>query len=80
MEAILKFNLDDADDRLSHKQCIKANDMAMVLWEFYHNSRKTIEYTVEHEKQSGLDAVETVFRHFYDLLEEQNIIVDELCL
>ncbi len=32
-QAILKFNLNDPDDRDSFKQATKANNMALALWE-----------------------------------------------
>jgi len=32
MKAILRFNLDDFDDALSHNRCIQSLDMALALW------------------------------------------------
>ena len=32
MKAILEFNLDDEDDRMAHLRCVKATDMAIVLF------------------------------------------------
>jgi len=31
MQAILKFNLDDCEDKQAHYLCIKAHDMALLL-------------------------------------------------
>jgi len=37
MRAILKFNLDNEDDRIAHKQCMEAADMAQFIWELKVN-------------------------------------------
>jgi len=37
MEGILKFDLNDKDDREAHRRAIKATDLAIVLWEFSVN-------------------------------------------
>jgi len=33
MKAKLEFDLDDFDDKMAHNRCVKATDMALVLWE-----------------------------------------------
>lgn len=33
MTATLSFNLDDFDDRMAHLRCVKALDMALLLFE-----------------------------------------------
>ena len=38
MKAILEFDLDDHEDKMSHKRCVASLDMALVLWEIVHNS------------------------------------------
>lgn len=80
MKATLKFNLLDVDDRQAHLRCVKANDMTSVLWKFTRNSRKTIEQEFENQEQTfdAFDGIERCFEHFYKLLEENSINVDEL--
>jgi len=34
MKAILKFDLDNADDEVSYTRCVKAKDMALAIWDF----------------------------------------------
>ena len=72
MEAILKFNLDDFDDRKAHLRCIKSLDMACVIFEFLRNSRKKI------ENREDNDGIEATYSEFYRLLEENNVNIDEL--
>jgi len=82
MKAILKFNLDDADDRMAHKQCVHANDMAIILWELVYNSRKTIENKIESstEKVDQYTALDYWHDRLTELLEEYSIDIDELCV
>ncbi len=34
MKAVLKFDLNDEDERMAHFRCVKALDMALAMWEF----------------------------------------------
>lgn len=68
MEAVLKFNLNDPDDRMSHMRCVKATDMAIVLFEITHNLQKQCEGKGE----------EYIFEQICDLLDEHGIIVNEI--
>lgn len=78
MEAILKYNLDNFDDRKAHLRCIKSLDMACVLFEFLRDSRKKIENR-EYSKDSDVfDGIEATYSEFYKLLEENGINIDEL--
>lgn len=78
MEAILKYNLDNFDDRKAHLRCIKSLDMTYVLFEFLRNSRKKIENR-EYSKDSDVfDGIEATYSEFYKLLEENNVNIDEL--
>lgn len=33
MKAVLEFNLENHDDKLSHNRCIKSLDLSIALWE-----------------------------------------------
>ena len=80
MRAILKFDLSDIDDRQEHFRCVKASDMASVLFEFGSNCRKTIkrEFESKTEEVDVYDGIDKCFEHFYRLLQEHNINIDEL--
>ena len=83
MKAILEFNFDEADDRMEHKRCVKALDMALVLWEFYHNSRKSLEYKVDDKIKKDntfnpYDTIDLIYEHFGELLDEYDINIDYL--
>ena len=81
MKAILEFDLENHEDRMSHLRCIKSSDMSSVIWEITHNLRKSIDRRFESQPQSGrdeFDGVEEVFMEIYKLLDKYNINIDEL--
>ena len=61
MEATLKFNLDDYDDKLSHLKAVHAEKMYSCLWEIMHNGRKRTE-----DK-------EDVFQEILNIINENNL-------
>jgi hypothetical protein len=64
MEATLKFNLDDPEDVMAHKRCVKALEMALLLWQI------KIKLDLPEKEAEQLDAL------FY----EYNINLDELMM
>jgi hypothetical protein len=44
MKATLKFDLNEQDDVLSHKRCVKSLDMAIALWEVDQYLRSESKY------------------------------------
>ena len=80
MRAILEFDLNNQEDEKSLNRCLKATDMASVIWEFTHNSRKKIEREFESETKGVdvFDGIERCFEHFYKLLEDSNVNINEL--
>ena len=72
MKAILKFDLNDEDDKISHKECVKASDMAGFIWELKHNfwrkwKHDETDFTLDKYKEA-----------LCDLMKEHNINLDEL--
>jgi hypothetical protein len=77
MKAKLEFDLDDFDDRMAHERCVKATDMALVLWELNNNSYRTITngYDEDDGYHKGVDAV---YEKLRELLDEHGINPDKL--
>ena len=77
MKGILEFDLNDFDDRMAHERCVKATDMAFVLWELTHNSYRSITngYGEDDGFHKGVDAVYDKLR---ELLDEHGINTDKL--
>ena len=72
MKAKLIFDLDDIDDKMAHERCVKATDMALVLWEIMTNSYRglTNGYDEEDGYHKGVDAV---YEKLRELMEEHDI-------
>jgi hypothetical protein len=72
MKAKLTFDLDDIDDKMAHERCVKATDMALVLWEIMTNSYRglTNGYDEDDSYHKGVDAV---YEKLRELMEEHDI-------
>ena len=67
------------EDQQEYNRVNKALDMASVLWEFSTNCRKTIESEFENETNvDAYDGIKRCFEHFYELMEEAGINIDDL--
>jgi hypothetical protein len=77
MKAKLEFDLEDAEDRMAHMRCVKASDMASILFQMTTNTRKriTMGYDGTDEYYRGVDAV---FEKLRELMDKHNIDIDEL--
>lgn len=72
MKAKLEFDLDDFDDKMAHDRCIKATDMALVLWELTTNSYRGLTNGCD-EDDAYHKGVDAVYEKLRELLEEHNI-------
>ena len=78
-KAILSWDLTDPDELMDFNACLKAKDLAMVLWQFMRNSRKEIEWKVENDiRIDRFDAVDMVYDHMSVILDEYSIDLDKL--
>lgn len=73
MEAIIKFDLNEPDDSRSHLRCIKALDMACVLWAI-RNMRKELEWMEEQGELSSEIVMDKILEHF----NNHELNIDEL--
>lgn len=73
MEAIIKFNLNDPDDIKSHLRCVKATDMALVLWTIYH-MRKELEWLEDQDKLTSTHVMDKIL----DAFNDHCISIDEI--
>lgn len=80
MKATLKFDLDNPDDVISHQRCVKALDMACILFEIQHNLKKRLVHKFESQpKLWGVDnGIDETFRCINDLFEDYNINLEEI--
>ncbi len=78
MKAKLIFSL--PEEQQDFDRCVKSSDLCAVIWEFTSNSRKRIEREFKNntENNDAFDGIERCFEHFYNLLEDRGINIDEI--
>ena len=78
-KAVLEFNLDDGEDKAAHLRCIKADDMALFLWELLYNSKKKFEYRLDAGEIVDQYALLDAFYEFmWDKLKERGLDLEEI--
>lgn len=77
MEANLKFDLDNPDDRMEHMRCVKATDMALMLWDIKQNIRSKLKYS-DDLSEDELHQWEVMQDEFYSIADDYGINLDLL--
>jgi len=72
MKAILKFDLDNAEDRVEHLKCVNATNMASFIWELKHNfwrqwKHDETDFTLDEYKEA-----------LHELMRKHSIDIDAL--
>lgn len=74
MKATLVFNMNDLDDEMEHRRCMKSLDMALFIFDF-SNKLKRLEDTSEDGKH--IDE-EHLWKAWNESLEAYDINIDRL--
>lgn len=74
-KATLTFDLTDFDDTQAHMRCVKSTDMALAIWEFVYNTRKSLQYDLD---DKSCDLIDKVYDKFWEILQEKGIKPDDL--
>ena len=77
MKAKLKFDLDNADDKIAHMRCVKATDMALMLWDIKQNIRSKLKYS-DDLSEDELHQWEVMQDTFYSIADDYGINLDLL--
>ena len=77
-KAKIEYDLSDRDDMYAHKRAIKSLDMALVLWDLTHNTKKGLDWAMEGKEMDKYDALEMVFEKIYEIMSEHNISLEDL--
>jgi hypothetical protein len=77
-QATLTFDLNDSDDSMAHLRAIKSLDFALAIWDIVHNTKKSLEWSLESKEEiSRYDVVDLVYDKIYAILEEHDIVIDK---
>ena len=77
-KAKIEYDLNDSDDVYAHKRAIKSLDLTLALWEITHNTKKSLEWSMEGKEMDKYDALELVYEKIFEIMAEHNIDLDDL--
>jgi len=73
VEAVLKFNLDEEDDKHEFKLASHGKDLALALWDLDNNLRSRIKYSDKEEH-----TLQTVRNKLHEILDSYDVNLDGL--
>jgi hypothetical protein len=74
MKAVLKFDLNDEEERMAHFRCVKSLDMALAMWDFAGALRRIVDTS---EDGKWIDERE-VWKAWQEALDERGIRFGDL--
>ena len=80
MEAILKFNLDDPDDRTAHLRAIKSLDLSLALLDIKIELRSNVKHFPDSEPEEAYKAYSKIQDEVHRILSSHSIDLDDLLL
>ena len=78
MKAILEFDLDNPDDKMSHLRCIKATEMMITLWEIDQHLRSLTKYAPDTTSEETYDELVGVRKRLHEIMDDNGITFDGL--
>jgi len=79
-KAILKFDLNDFDDRIAHLRAVKSLDLSMAIWDILQ-LRKTMERRFENTENTNndvFDGIDAICDGILEILDDHGIKIDDL--
>ena len=76
MEAILKFDLNDPDDKREHERMLKSMDMHLALWDISQELRSKVKYASDSMSEDEYKTWEQAQEMFYRIINEYTINLD----
>jgi len=76
--ATLNFDLNDPDDNMAFMRCAKSTDMALALWEFANNTKKSFQRDLKEDDDKSYELLDKVYERFWEILNDRGIKLDDL--
>jgi len=79
--ATLTFDLTNIDDRYDHLRAVRSTDLALAILQIVNNTRSSVENRIEHlgeDKVTPYDAVDLVYAHIINVLNDYGVDIDAL--
>lgn len=77
-KGILEFDLNDQDEVMAHKRCIKSLDLILTLWDLDQSLRSKTKYAPDSLPQDKYDAYQEIREELRELMLNHNVSFDEL--
>jgi hypothetical protein len=80
-KAILEFNLADSDDLLEFERAAKSYGMAMSIWEFVYNTRKSMLWDLQAKGSTTAaeyELLDKIYDKFWEILGDNDVSPDKL--
>ena len=77
-KAILKFDLTDMDDKMSHMRAVKSIDMMLTLWDLDQELRSLTKYAPDDMPTEEYEAYIKVREMLHQKMNEYNLDFDNL--
>ena len=76
--ATLNFDLNDPDDNMAFMRAAKSTDMALALWEFTHNTKKSFQRELDDSDDKYYELLDKVYERFWEIMTDKGIRLDDL--
>jgi len=77
-QATLNFDLNDPDDNMAFMRCAKSTDMALSIWEFAHNTKKSFQRDLSESDDKAYELLDKVYDRFWEILNDNGVKIDDL--
>ena len=78
MKGILKFDLNDFDDKQAHLRAVKSLDLVLALMDIGSELRSKVKYAPDNMSDDTLKAYQDIRDEYYRILSNYGINIDEL--
>jgi len=77
-QATLNFDLGDSDDMMLFMRMAKSTDMALAIWEFAYNTKKSLQRELDESDDKSYELIDKVYERFWEILNDKGIKIDDL--
>lgn len=77
-KGILEFDLNDGDEVMAHKRCVKSLDLILTLWDLDQSLRSKTKYAPDSLPQDKYDAYQEIREELRELMLNHSVSFDEL--
>lgn len=72
-KAVLKYDLEDVDDRMSHLRAVKSLDILLILWDLDHELRLKIKHAPDDMSEDKYNTYQEVRDLLYQKMSEYDV-------